>query len=110
LPFIGSQDTTCWGANFAWAVQYAVTAGDVYTNNRPDANRAAVSAQYFLDCSSNNRPFTCKDDFSNRFSNYDLRSMFLKKNLPLVNEWKGGYVTGTPGSCSNGVSESKLEQ
>jgi hypothetical protein len=87
MPFVGSQSTTCWGANFAWAVQYVVTAGDVITNNRPDANRAAVSAQYFLDCSYDNIPFPCK---TNSFYQKDLKKMFVDKNLPLVNEWKGG--------------------
>ena len=90
MPFVGSQSTTCCGANFAWAVQYVVTAGDVITNNRPDANRAAVSAQYFLDCSYNDSPFMCSTDYSERFDQDDLKKMFVNKNLPLVNQWKGG--------------------
>jgi hypothetical protein len=106
MPQIGQQDTKCCGASFAWALQYSITAADVLVNNRPDANQAAISAQFFLDCTEDNTPYVCFDKVFLR----NIYKMIVNRKIPLVNQWKNGYVTGTPGSCSNGVNESSVNQ
>jgi hypothetical protein len=60
LPPIGDQNQKCWGSNFAWALQYSITASDVKVNNRKDPVSAAISAQYFIDCgTADYKPFSC---------------------------------------------------
>jgi Cathepsin propeptide inhibitor domain (I29)/Papain family cysteine protease len=88
LPPIGRQDTTCNGASFAWALQYAITASDSDINRR--SNPMPVSAQYFLDCGD----FKCDQ----KLYNSDLRKYFYSKILPLEDEYPGAR-TGRPGSC-----------
>lgn len=100
LPPVGRQDTRCWGASFAWAAQYAVTANHSIKNK---VSPQVISAQKLLDCFSHRRPYTCGTEVYNSH----FQNVFEQVEVTMQSEYKGP-ITGYPGECKiNSTSELK---
>ena len=91
LPPIGQQDTNCWGASYAWAAQYSVTANHSI-NNRVQPQ--VISAQKLLDCFNRSTAYKC----GKTVSNSDFFRELYKENITMQSEYTG-QRTGYPGQC-----------